>query len=109
MMTKLGRNTALGVAVAACLAFAACAYHKAPSERVSHFLEGGGGGGGDRDRVREGRASAGLMITNGAPGFADGSTQKSEPAIADRKIIRNGSLDLLVNDVPSTVDKIRSV
>lgn len=93
------------------VSFFSCA-HKMPmaqnkSEAYFYVAGRSGGGGGDRDRVSEPRASASLRSTNGAPVFAD-STQTTESASAERKIIRNGSLELLVKDVPGTIDKIRA-
>jgi len=54
---------------------------------------GGGGGGG--------------LSVDAVPNAPASSSQSDAPAI--RKVIRNGSLDLLVNDVGQSIDKIGSL
>ena len=55
----------------------------------------GGGGGGGSDSVA---ADVGVALASSA-----------EPDVATRKIVRNGSLDLLVSDVSQSVSKIGSI
>jgi uncharacterized protein DUF4349 len=57
---------------------------------IGNGVVGGGGGGGEPISV--------ALASNGAP-----------DALDTRRIIRNGSLDLLVNDVSQSIDKIGSI
>jgi hypothetical protein len=110
-MLKSSRILAICFISAACLLIGACDrfyQHKvAPQHAVSTFFENRArrGGGGDRDRLSTDSVGA-MMVANAGAAFAD--YQVTAPAAQDRKIIRNGSLDLLVNDVSATVDKVRT-
>jgi len=101
------RQGTVVVTVALCLLSVSCVEKKAAmmphkaflqssaSSRFYNFADvsGGGGGGEDTDKY-----PASALASSGQP-----------DNLANRKIVRNGSLDLLVNNVAQSIEKIGSV
>lgn len=100
--------SAITLLVALCLSGASCEKKVAPlaKQRFMGLSQGGGGGVALRGYVTDSRASATASL--GSDESVVSAAESTQP-ITDRKIIRNGSLNLLVNDVDQSTQTITSI
>ena len=102
------RQSAITLLIALCLTGASCEKKVAPPTAKQRFIrlsQGGGGGEALRGYLPSSRASATASLGSDESVV---SAAESPQSITDRKVISNGSLNLLVNDVAQSTQKITS-